>query len=1557
MIHTSIFQTWVVKKVTSKLSANLHANVSIKRVDFQLFNKMLLESTLVLDKKNDTLLYAGAAKLNITDWFFFKNNVTLKYVGLDDAVIYLNRKDSVWNYQFLADYFSGPKKKDTARSSINLDLKILELNHVKLWQKDLWKGEDMYASVDKMLMYTDDFDLNNNVLKINTIHLERPVFAQYDYDGLRDALPKHDAGRIVSQSKGLQWNSSNWLMQVKDLTIQDGNVDIEKSFGTISPANYFDENHILFSSVNGNFENVLFEKDTITAKIDLSAKERSGLEVKKLQAVFKFTPALMEFRDLDLVTNRSHLKNYYSMKYADFNTDMGNFVHAVTLESHFTNSSISSDDLAFFSSGLKTWKREFLVSGDVKGTIDHLHGTNMIIQSGKNNYLNGDIDIRGLPATSGTFIDFNSRDSRTTYADLATLFPDLRGVTNPNLSALGNIGFKGTFSGFLNDFVTYGTVSTSLGTLVTDLNMKIPSKGAPVYSGKIATNSFALGKFINSGQLGNISFKGKVSGKGFTSSTVDIAVDGNIKQVEFNNYNYQNIIAKGNYRNNIFQGTMSIDDPNVKVDGIAGFVNFSTKSPQFNLQADVQTLHSQSLHFTNENFIFSGKLDFNFSGNNIDNFLGSAKIYNAMLTSNKQQLSFDSLALGSYFLEGKKFLTVQTNELTASVVGNFKILDLPDAFQLFLNKYYPAYILKPRRQIQEQDFTFSIHTKNISDYIGLIDKRLKGFDNSVIEGNVNLPDNKLNIKISTPSFSYANINFNNVNFTGAGTLDSLTLAGNVDDVIINDSLHLPDTKISVSAHNDISDISIKTSASKTLNEADLSLRLQTMADGFRLYFNPSSFVINDKKWILEKGGELVLSRNVLTASQVKFIQENQELTISTEPSSTGSSNDVLVDLKQINISDFAPFFLKRPRLEGLITGDIRVNDPFGNVTVDFDTRADQFRFEDDSIGILKTSGNYSSVSGNLFANAISDNALYNFTADMTWKTKDSTNAQLKGTLNLSHSNIHILEKYLSGIFSGIHGNATGQLVVSGKASDPKITGKVTLNDAGLTVDYTRCRYLFQDNSVINFNTDEIDFGTITIKDTLNNTATVSGKLYHTFFDNFFFNELHFKTDSRGNNPGKFVLLNTSSLNNKEFYGHLIGSADLTLNGPVTDMRMLITGEPTDSSHIYLPTGETAESGKIDYIEFTKLGREMNADLSARQDANIKVDMELTANPLVQIDVILDEVTKDIINARGNGKLIISAGTRDPLTIRGRYDVQQGNYTFNFQTFLKTPFTLQQGFIEWQGDPYLANLNIDAVYRATKVDLSSIPTSTGNNRSRGDVDIIFKLRGTLKDPRPDFEFQFPFDNPLRSDPIANEYIKTRFQADKNYLNQQVTALLLFNTFINDQQGLINANNTGNFVTRSLGQVLSNTLSSSLSSVFRKLFKTNAVDLYTNINTSDFNFGGSQGITPKEIQNLGNFGFKTSFLKNRLLINFGGNVDYKLIQSSNNSNSNFLFTPDVSFEYLITPDGKFRVVGFNRSDAAVGDITGLSRLNRTGVLLSYRKDFNTFAELIGVRKKNR
>lgn len=1551
LLQTSFFQNFLVHRITKTLSKNLHTTVSIRHVDFELFDKMLLEQTLILDLNKDTLLSAGKVRVSLTDWFFFKDKIVLNYVGLEDATILLNRNTPEWNYQFLIDYFGKGTSSGAGKSKpIELDLKIVSLKNVKIFEQDKWRGTDMLASVKNLRLEAEKLDLKNRMLNIRSINMEEPVFSQYEYTGLR---PPNNSPKTTDNSEAeVAWNADLWQLIAKNITIKNGKVALEREGGIAAALNEFDERHVILSGLNASLKNTRLTADTLSSEISLSVKDRGGFKIEKLTSHFKLTPHMMEFNDLDLKTGKSHLKDYFAMHYKSFNEDMNDYVHAVKMVGNFKNSIIDSDDLAYFAPDARSWNTIFELDGNITGKVDNLTALDFTIIAGGKNYLHGDVSIRGLPNTDETFVDLRKSEVRTSYSELAKLIPALRSVHQPDLFAFGNIRYRGSFTGYFTDFVAYGEISTSIGNLSTDIHLKVPDKGIASYSGKVSTENFNLGAFINDKSFGRVAFDGKLDGKGFEEKTMDIAIDGKISKIYYNNYGYSNIIAHGEIKKDLFTGSASINDQNIRIDTLIGMINFSKKNPAFNFNADVLTLNLKTLGFTNDSISLTGRFNFDFTGSNIDNFLGTAKVTDAKLYDEGKHLSFDSLLISSTLFDGSKLLSISTNELEATINGNFKILELPQAFQLFLSRYYPAYIKKPIGRIENQNFSFMVHTRDVSEYTNLFYNKLSGFNESVIRGNINIEKNELELQAYIPQVKISNIVFNDIRLNGTGSEDTLRFHSTIDDVVINDSLHSPGTEISIVSSNDISDIDIVTSANKTLNSAHLSAQVQTKNNGFKLSFNPSTFTLNQKQWTIEKDGEIELVDKILMASHLRMYQNGQEIIVSTLPSDLNNSNDVLISLKKITTEDIAPLLFKDPSIRGLLSGNVRIRDPFNKMEIDFNNRIDEFYFEGDSIGVLTAKGAYHAASQSLNAFINSPNELYNFSGNFGYYPLDSLN-QLRGEFTLNNSGIHALSGYLAGIVSEIRGRATGTLNLSGKLESPKLTGSISLDSTSLTVDYTQCRYTLVNGSVIKFNPDEIDFGNITLKDVNNQTATLSGKMYHNFFDNFFFNDLHLKTNSVNGAVPHFLLLNTTARDNKEFYGKVIGTAELSLNGFVTDMRMSIRGEPTDSSHIYLPINETAESGSLDYIDFIKFGREMTVDTRARENTNIKVEMELTANPLVKIDVILDETTGDVIKAQGSGKLFISAGTSDPLTIRGRYNIEEGEYTFNFQTFLKTPFILQQGYIEWQGDPYLALVNIDAIYRARNVNLSNIPTSTGFSNTKGDIDIIFKLRGTLKNPSPTFEFQFPFDNPLKSDPIANEYLKTRFQSDNNQLLNQVASLLLFNTFMTTDQGLLTGNNTGNFVTKTVGQLLSATLTTSLNNWLQKLLKTNSVNLYTNINTADFNF--QKGVTQNEIQS--DFGLRTSFWNNKLQVNVGGNLDYKLNPALSNSNSNFLFTPDVSFELLISPEGNLRVIGFNRSDADPGDIAGITRRNRTGIQLSYRKDFDTFEEFFTKSKKKK
>ncbi|MEO8823795.1 MAG: hypothetical protein ABI366_09485, partial [Ginsengibacter sp.] len=513
LIQTTFFQTFIIHRVAHKLSKELNTTVSIKKINLELFDRMDMENLLVLDHQKDTLLFAGSAKVSITDWFFFKKNISLNYIGLSDAFINLHRSDSTWNYQFMVDYFSGPgnKKTDTTSSGINLDLKVVNLKNIRIWQKDGWRGEDMLVSIGRLNIHADQFDLNRNVIKLSEIQLEKPSFTLYDYEGNRPGDTSSSSASIVQETEGLQWNPDQWQLSAKYLKISDGIVAVEKAGHSAPVMNEFDENHIIISSINGTFKNIKLKDDTLQSFVSLSARDRGGFVIKKLSADFKFTPAMMEFKDLDILTKKSHLQNYYAMHYQHFNDDMQDFIHNVTVDGHFKNSKLSSDDLAYFAPDTRSWETDFYLSGRAHGKIDNLTAHDMVIKAGENNYLSGDISLRGLPDIDKTFIDLRTNELRSNYVELAKLIPDLKGITNPNLKAFGNIYFAGSFTGYVNDFVTFGTLKTDIGMLQTDVHLRIPAKGRAVYNGKVSTTNFQLGKFIGNNDIGNIVFDGKVN--------------------------------------------------------------------------------------------------------------------------------------------------------------------------------------------------------------------------------------------------------------------------------------------------------------------------------------------------------------------------------------------------------------------------------------------------------------------------------------------------------------------------------------------------------------------------------------------------------------------------------------------------------------------------------------------------------------------------------------------------------------------------------------------------------------------------------------------------------------------------------------------------------------------------------------------------------------------------------------------------------------------------------------------------------------------------------------
>lgn len=405
LIQTESVQNWIVQKVTVRLSKDLNTEVKIKHVSFELFNRMNLEGTLIKDRKKDTLLYADKLKVRLTDWFFLKEEVVLKFVGLEDAQVHLNRRDSVWNYRFLIDYFSAsnPNKKKKAKSNLKLNLQKVDLKNILLVQNDLWIGRRLEVRLMSLQLDAENFNIDENKIQIRELDLVNPFFAMDDFPGVK---AKKIKSKIPVADTGYYFNDANLYLTIAKVNIKNGTFSNQK-FTERVPYPHFDGMHLKFSKINGTLKDVSFIKDTIKVKVDLAGKERSGFELRKLKTDFKLTPQKMEFAKLDLITPESRLQNYFAMSYNDFNTDFGDFLHKVSIDARFVNSEIDSDDLAYFAPVVKTWERRIHLAGKALGKIDAFQIDDLFVRAG-NTTISGDLTMVGLPDINAARVNLTS---------------------------------------------------------------------------------------------------------------------------------------------------------------------------------------------------------------------------------------------------------------------------------------------------------------------------------------------------------------------------------------------------------------------------------------------------------------------------------------------------------------------------------------------------------------------------------------------------------------------------------------------------------------------------------------------------------------------------------------------------------------------------------------------------------------------------------------------------------------------------------------------------------------------------------------------------------------------------------------------------------------------------------------------------------------------------------------------------------------------------------------------------------------------------------------------
>ena len=1549
LVNLTPVQNYIVDQATKSLSDRLKTKVEIDHIRIDPLNHLYVQGIYVEGQDKDTLLYAGEIRFRITDWFIFRKGIpVIKYIGLHDTYVNLYRtaRSDEWNYQFIIDAFGSSPDTTTKKSggTIDIDLKEVDLKNVRFDMNDAWVGSDMNFAVGSFSINADKVDLSNKIIEVDNIAATATKVILRDYDGGRPPKPAKPRSNIIDTTA---FNPGNWKLKLSDLNLKDCYFCLD--VGT-RPAyqNEFDANHIHVSGIQLDAEKILIQGDTLTVELNnLAAKERSGLAIKKMKAEIRVSPNESICKNLLLQTPNSIIEDYYAMHYTRF-PDFLDYINKVVMVANFKKSKVDSKDIAYFATVLREYPTVIHISGDVKGTVADIKANKLNLTDGYST-VKGNLSMKGLPDIESTYINYTEGELFTSGDGLFKYAPELKNNESVAIGSITHAYFKGDFKGYINNFVINGTITSNLGNIVSDVSMKIPddNKTQTTFAGNVKVNDLNLGMLLREPDLGTITLTADVDGTESRTEGVAVNFKTIIDHIEYRKYSYQGINADGKLEKEKFTGNLLISDPNLSL-GFYGLFDFSDKLLKINATANVLQSNLKELNLVQEDMTLVADFDMDWTGNNIDDFTGFAKVYNIDLTKKGHLLDLDSIYVKATETGTSKKLAIASNAFSAVLEGQYRLSSLPNSFQYYIAGYLPNYISVPSEPMQEQDITFELKTNELDSLFAMFLPNVSGFNNTTVLGVLSTSEQQLKLNAHIDAGKISGIQINTADITAQGNYRTLAVTADVGNISFTDTSLNGSFELNTTLGNDKLTFSLITKSRNALGEAVIKGQAIAHGDTLDASFFPSEFYLNKKKWDITGGNKIVFTDGYLAINNLFVKSGNQQIGI--HSNNNGLQQRIGINISGLNVSEIGDLAgLSDYKIKGTINGNIQVNNLFSEMYVSSEIKALGLKFGKDTIGNVDIAGSYDDTKELL---TLDDRTgIYwddkSLTASGKFSFATNVKQNIDAQVNLNKTPLSWLSPILHGFVSDINGTLDGKVTIKGTSDVPDIKGKVNLDEVSMHIDFLGSVYRIPEAS-ININNRSINVGKMTLYDRFDNTALLTGGIDH---DRFKKMKLDFRMTS-----SKFEVIDLKPNESELFYGNLIAKFEsLNITGPFDDVKVAINkAQPAQKSHLYLPlsTGSN-EIGAYSYITFKKTGEEVE-EIKKNND-KLTIEIEAILNPLAEITMIMDPATGDAINASGTGNISMAIPPNNEIRMFGNYTIESGSYTFTLpQLFFKRKFALNSGsLIQFQGPIDNTQLNVDGIYttRARLYDLLSANEKTiieGLDKREVDqaklmrnIDVILTMGGSLG--TPELEFKLESQDKTGAGTIAYKKLE-RVNNDERELFNQVASLLLINAFMPAEGGFEGGAASG--VVNNVSDIFSGTASSQLTNLLAKLTgdENIAIDLKYQKYSFDNNDPGASN------RNALSLGVKKNLFKDRLTVEVGSSVDWGKPTSSNNT-SNFNPVGDFRMQYLLKEGGNLRGNIFRTSSY---DVLADQNITRGGVGLSYRKSFNNLQDLFGGAK---
>lgn len=1328
----------------------------------------------------------------------------------------------------------------------------------------------------------------------------------------------------------------NWIVKANSIDLKNNRVTFDDNT-TARLKKGMDYSHLDLSNLNLGMNDLYFSMDSISGDLNsFTLKDKSGLEVKKLQTLFSYTDQGASLKKLYLETPNTLIRNEIKASYPSV-ASLVDHPENIVIDATIKDSKLGMKDVALLVPDLDTMQvmqplltNTFLMDGKINGRVDHLNIPSFKVTTLDDTRLMFSGSISGLPNVDKMLLNLDIKEFVSTRRDLGLLID--KSLLPDSIALPEHVQVAGTFIGGMQGFNTDLHLKSSIGDADVDGQFLL-GKTDTLYDARINIANFDLGNFMQDTSYGQINFSADVKGKGLNPATAIANIQADLKQADFMGYSYSDIKLNVQATNGDVIASLISNDPNLKLNGDIK-ADMREKYPSISLSMLADSINLKKLNFTDDDIRYHGKIEGEFSTADPDYLNGHLSIVNSELAYNGDTYPIDSISLTSEANDEFKFINLESGFLNAHIMGEYKLTELATAIQDVAQVYYNPEKIKVAKEYSPQAFEFSAEL-NRSPLIRNLFPTLTEMKNITLDGNFSSVDKSINARLAAPHTLYDGMLVDSVAFD-LNTADSTFFyTGRIGEVKIS-TVQIINTLVSGTVKENLLDFGLWIKDAKEKEQYHLGATLLAENKDFILKLKQDGLTLNFDKWEISPENQIHFGQQGMLINNFSLRNKQQTLTAHSENDSLNAP--INIAFNDFRIETFTKFLETNTlKFGGGLNGTVVLDRLDSSPVFESDLTVNRFYFGNDTIGDInmkvdnKRENVYAanvSISGN--GNDI------NLSGDVLSPPKSPST--LDFILNMNSLNMSTLEAFSFGNLQHSDGSINGKLLITGTTQAPLINGDLLFNKAKTNISMLNALFLF-DKQKLNFNNDGLKFNRFEVADSIGNKATLNGTVKTKNYTDF---AMDLTLSARN-----FQVVNSTAKDNDLFYGKLFLTSDLKIKGTATSPKVdgtVKVNENTNFTIIYTEEnpGLADREGIVEFIDKKNEGRIQvftpKDSVATSTVTGMDISFNIEVDPKAVFNVLLDG---DVVTAKGKAELTAGIDPSGKITLAGTYEVSEGSYNLSLD-FIKKKFDFRKGStITWSGDPLSADLNITADYSIKTAALDLVENQLGGEntavyKEKLPFQVNLFIKGDMMTPKLSFGIDLNENGSNVSQDVLS-MVKTRLaqiSENESELNKQVFALIMLGRFVAE-------NPFSSAVSSSAESFARESVSKLLSSQLNKLAGDliGGVELNFDLaSTDDYSTGSLQSRTDLTV------GVSKRLLDDRLKITVGNNFQLEGANQPGRQETNI--AGDVAIDYQLSRDGRYLLRAYRKNQY---EVTLQGQVVETGLGFIINMDYDVFKEL--------